>query len=119
MLESLSIGGITKGVAGRFAGRGAAVATIDAVRRHHPWPMYLGGAAKQDLVPLTKALHDAFHGGLDKILPRQWGTLYYEKLGPEAKQEVLRDLAAYTKAFDAKYGTKLYDALLSNGFPGP
>jgi hypothetical protein len=30
-----------------------------------------------------------------------------------------RDLADYTKAFDAKNGTQLYDSMTSNGFPGP
>jgi hypothetical protein len=73
------------------------------------------------LVPLSKPLHDAFHNGLDKILPRQWGTAYYESLDPVARQQALTDLAAYTKAFDAKskYGTKPYDPLLENGFPAP
>jgi hypothetical protein len=77
------------------------------------------GAAEQDLVALSKSLHDAFHSGLDKILPRQWGTAYYEGLEQAARRQVLGDLAAYTKAFDAKYGTKLYDAMIRNGFPGP
>jgi hypothetical protein len=100
------------------AARGATVAE-DAIRLHHAWPKYLGGAAKQDLAPLSKSLHDAFHSGLDKILPRQWGSAYYESLGPAARQQILQDLGAYTKGFDAKYGTQLYDALIRNGFPGP
>jgi hypothetical protein len=29
-----------------------------------------------------------------------------------------RDLADYTKAFDTKYGTELYDSMIRNGFPG-
>jgi hypothetical protein len=106
-------------VGSAVAARGATVAAEDAIRLHHAWPKYLGGAAKQDLAPLSKSLHDAFHSGLDKILPRQWGSAYYESLGPAARQQVLQDLGAYTKAFDAKYGTQLYDALLRNGFPGP
>jgi len=32
---------------------------------------------------------------------------------------MLRKLADYTRAFDKKYGTQLYDAMLKNGFPGP
>jgi RHS repeat-associated protein len=99
--------------------RGAAAAAEDAIRLHHTWPKYLGGAAEQDLVPLSKSLHDAFHSGLDKILPRQWGSAYYEGLSQAARQQVLGDLAAYTKAFDAKNGTQLYDAMIRNGFPGP
>ncbi len=86
---------------------------------HHPWPKYLGGPAKQDLAKLSEPLHKAYHSGLDKILPRQRGTAYYDNLSPQAKQQLIRDLAAYTKAFDAKYGTRLYDSLVHNGFPAP
>ena len=93
--------------------------TTTAIARHHAWPKYLGGEIAQDLVPLPKSLHDAYHSGLDKILPRQWGTAYYENLAPAARDQVLRDLGDYTKAFDAKYGTRLYDAMLHNGFPLP
>jgi hypothetical protein len=86
---------------------------------HHPWPKYLGGPAKQDLAKLPESLHKSYHSGLDKILPRQRGTAYYDNLGPQAKQQLIHDLAAYTKAFDAKYGTRLYDSMVSNGFPTP
>jgi hypothetical protein len=79
----------------------------DIVQFHHAWPKYLGGAAQQILEPLPKAVHDAFHSGLDKILPRQAGTKYYEKLSPEARRQLLKDLSDYTRAFDAKYGTQL------------
>ncbi|HEY5569057.1 MAG TPA: RHS repeat-associated core domain-containing protein [Gammaproteobacteria bacterium] len=95
------------------------VVVAQPIRLHHAWPKYLFGPTKQDLVPLTKSLHDAFHSGLDKIWPRQWGIEYYEALSPAGRQQVARDLAAYTKAFDAKHGTQLYDAMLRNGFPGP
>jgi hypothetical protein len=71
------------------------------------------------LVPLPKSIHDVYHSGLDKILPRQKGTQYYEQLDGLARQQMYRDLADYTKAFDAKYGTKLYDAMLKEGFPAP
>jgi hypothetical protein len=40
-------------------------------------------------------------------------------LGPAEKEQALQELAAYTKNFDAKHGTKLDDALLKNGFPAP
>jgi hypothetical protein len=63
---------------GDFTGAGlstlAAVPFIGApanaarIVKHHAWPKYLGGAAKQELVPLSKSLHDAFHSGLDKVL---------------------------------------------------
>jgi hypothetical protein len=97
-------------------GRGVAE---EAVRLHHAWPKYLGGAVKQDLVPLPKSLHDKFHKGLDVRLPKWRGAAYYESLGPTERQEALQYLAAYTKNFDAEHGTKLYDALLNNGFPAP
>jgi hypothetical protein len=53
---------------------------------------------------------------------RPWmenGTAYYESRGLTERQQALQYLAAYTKNFDAEHGTKLYDALLKNGFPAP
>ena len=64
-------------------------------------------------------MHDAYHSGLDKILPRQKGTKHYEGLSGAAKDKMYRDLGDYTKAFDAKNGTKLFDAMLKEGFPVP
>jgi hypothetical protein len=78
-----------------------------------------GGAVKQELVPLARLLHYEFHRGLDKKLPKKLGTAYYENLGPSETQQALQTLATYTKDFDAEHGTKLYDALLRNGFPAP
>lgn len=86
---------------------------------HHPWPKYLGGAVKQEMVSLPKSLHREFHRRLDKDLPRWQGTVFYESLSPVERQKALQILAAHTKKFDADYGTKLYDALLKNGFPEP
>ncbi len=91
----------------------------DAIHLHHPWPMYLGGAVKQELVPLPRSLHVQFHRELDEYLPKQKGTAYYESLGPTERQQALQQLAAHTKKFDAEHGTKLYDASLKNGFPAP
>jgi hypothetical protein len=96
-----------------------ATAAPGAIHGHHPWPKYLGGPAKQDLANLSEPLHKSYHSGLDRILPRQRGTAYYDNLSPQAKQQLIRDLAAYTKAFDAKYGTRLYDSMVRNGFPDP
>jgi RHS repeat-associated protein len=98
---------------------GQAAGGATQIRKHHAWPKYLGGKAKQELVPLPRELHESFHGGLDKILPRQWGTAYYEGLAPAARSQVLQDLAAYTRAFDAKHGTQLFDALVKAGVPLP
>ena len=103
---------------GKMPCRNAAKAA-DPLRRHHAWPKYLDGAERQDLVPLPKSLHDSFHSGLDKILPRQKGTAFYDSLSGPARDRVLRDLADYTKAFDAKHGTSLYEAMLKEGFPLP
>jgi hypothetical protein len=99
----------------RKVGKAAKAAT----HAHHAWPKYLGGPKIQDLQRLPKSVHDAYHSGLDKILPRQRGTAYYENLGPVARQQMQRDLADYTRAFDAKNGTQLYDSMIRNGFPGP
>jgi hypothetical protein len=54
---------------------------------HHAWPKYLGGLVKQDLVPLPKSLHYAFHSGLDAYLPRWRGTAHYESLAPAQRQQ--------------------------------
>ena len=104
-------------VHGMKVARGGAARGI--THAHHAWPKYLGGPKVQDLQRLPKSVHDAYHSGLDKILPRQRGTAYYDNLGSAARQQMQRDLADYTKAFDAKNGTQLYDSMIRNGFPGP
>jgi hypothetical protein len=109
----------TIGVTSRLTQEPFATRGVAEVAKHHAWPKYLGGAAKQDLVTLPRKVHEAFHSGLDKILPRQWGAEYYQKLSPAAKEEVLRDLADYTRAFDTKHGTSIFDALVKAGFPAP
>ncbi len=91
--------------------------TVEATEMHHAWPKYLGGAIKQELVPLARSLHQIFHAGLDEILPRQKGTAYYEALGPAERQRLLQGLASYTRAFDAEYGTNVYEALVKAGLP--
>jgi hypothetical protein len=84
---------------------------ILGVRRAWEWDA-------DDLTDSPIAYHDAYHRGLDKILPRQRGTKYYEGLRGGAKEQMQQDLAAYTKGFDAKYGTSLFESMLKNGFPG-
>jgi RHS repeat-associated protein len=44
--------------------------TGEADERHHPYPLYLGGAMKQDLILLSQAEHDAVHKWLTS---RGWG----------------------------------------------
>ena len=70
---------------------------------------------QQILKPVPKGVH-SFPRGLDKIFSRQAGTKYDENLSPTALCRVLRDLSDYTKAFDAKYGTALYDPMRREGF---
>ena len=94
-------------------------AAKEAERLHHTWPKYLGGPFKQKLEALPKSIHDAYHSGLDKILPRKWSTKFYENLSSEELAVAYKKLSEYTRAFDAKYGTKLYDAMKAAGFPGP
>jgi hypothetical protein len=110
--------GVAMAAAGMIPGaKGAARAVV--IELHHAWPKYLGGAVKQDLVPLPKSLHYTYHRELDDDLPRWVGTAYYESLGPKERQQALQKLATRTQKFDAEHGTTLYDALLKNGFPAP
>ena len=88
-----------------------------ATQLHHAWPKYLGGAAKQSLVPLKVGLHKAYHKGLDKLLPRAWGTAYYNSLSKAQKLANLKLLAKYTKQFDKIHGTNLFKAMRANGLP--
>jgi hypothetical protein len=115
--------GVSKIVAGEAGqlGKSAAAAVAGALRRkaasqlHHPWSQYLGGAVKQKLQSLPKATHDAFHSGLDKILKRQirgGATKYYRSLSPAEQAENFQKFMEYTKAFDAKHGTNLWDAVI-------
>jgi hypothetical protein len=90
---------------GRLTGTAAPVSGI--IHLHHAWPKFLGGPSKQVLERLPKSLHGAYHSGLDKILPRQWGKNYYDTISDAARKQMKRDLADYTKTFDAKYGTNL------------
>ena len=86
---------------------------------HHPWPKYLGGANQQACERLPRDLHNSFHSGLDKILPRQLGTNYYKGLSYDELQQMYLDFEAYSKAFDITYGTSLWDAAMREGFPLP
>ena len=107
------------GAVGALGGKLPPLARGVAEESHHPWPKYLGGAVKQELVRLPKSLHYEFHRGLDQKLPKWQGRVHYENLGPTERQQALEYLATYTKNFDAEHGTKLYDALIKNGFPAP
>ncbi|MCL6592090.1 MAG: hypothetical protein K6U80_19355 [Firmicutes bacterium] len=98
--------------ASKAIGKLAGVSGDVAERLHHAWPMYLGGPFKQNLQKLSKSLHDEYHSGLDKLLPRQKGSDYYKNLSPEAQAEAFEEFMNYTKAFDEKYGTNLWNTVV-------
>jgi len=113
--------GVVTAAAGMIPGaKGVARGALaEAIHLHHPWSMYLGGPVKQELVALPRSLHLQFHRELDKVLPRKKGAAFYKSRSPTEKQEDLQKFAEHTQKFDAEHGTKLYDALLKNGFPAP
>jgi hypothetical protein len=88
----------------------------DPVRFHHPFPMYLGGHFQQILEPLPKSIHDAYHKALDTYLPRGASKAFYDSMPPDDRSLMLQKLGAYTKAFDVKNGTNLFDAMTREGF---
>lgn len=117
MIPELAVIKITAPVL-KFAGIGARLSKI-GTEAHHAWAKYLGGPKKQDLVRLSVQLHREYHRGLDAIAPRRWKTEYYENLSASDLASKLKEVGEYTKAFDAKYGTNLYDAMIKEGFPVP
>jgi RHS repeat-associated protein len=91
------------------------------VRFHHAYPQYLGGKFQQLLEPLPKAMHDAFHSGLDKVLPRQirgGATVYYESLSAAEKAANMKKFEKFTKDFDKTNGTHLWEAAIREGVLG-
>jgi hypothetical protein len=75
--------------------------------------MYLGGKVQQLLQPLPKELHDAYHSGLDKVLPRQikgGATEFYDSLSAAEKAANMKKFETYTKEFDRANGTNLWEA---------
>jgi RHS repeat-associated protein len=91
--------------------------------KHHTIAMYLGGLFEQKLAPLSKEVHRAFHTGLRFIFPMggktasgaQISGAYYRNLSPATLKQIHRQLALYTAAFDAKYGTSLLEVMKENG----
>jgi hypothetical protein len=81
------------------------------VAGHHPWSKYLQGPAKQALEKLPANLHNEYHGGLDKLLPRQYGSKYYQQLSPAQQAANFEKLRKYTQAFDQQHGTNLWEAI--------
>jgi hypothetical protein len=92
-----------------------------AVQFHHPYPQYLGGKFEQLLEPLPKELHDAYHSGLDKILPRQirgGATDFYASLSRAERDVNMQKLETYTRSFDQMHGTHLWEAAVREGATG-
>jgi hypothetical protein len=114
---SLPVPAATGGTAIK-AGAGVLLSVLKT-ELHHAWPKYLGGAEKQALEKLPKELHDAFHRGLDKTVPRYLGKKYYDELSPAERAEVYKKFEGFTRAFDEKYGTSLLDAAKREGFQNP
>ena len=90
------------------ASKNAVPTSVDG---HHPWPKYLGGPPKQKLEQLPTELHQTYHGGLDRLLPRQRSAKFYRRLSGVEQAVNFEKFRKYTQAFDAKYGTKLWDAV--------
>ncbi|HBO45081.1 MAG TPA: hypothetical protein DD670_14360 [Planctomycetaceae bacterium] len=93
------------------AGSGGPSSVAQQMAGHHPWPKYLQGPAKQALEELPANLHNKFHGGLDKLLPRQYGSEYYRQLSPAQQAADFEKLRKYTEAFDRTHGTRLWEAI--------
>ena len=89
---------------------------LERIHRHHSWPKYLGGAARQLLSEMPEKLHIQFHDELDDIAPRWSGTDYYKNLDSEEKVELFRRVAEFANKFDAQHGTHLYRDMIRNGF---
>lgn len=96
---------------------GGVLLRVIKTEMHHAWPKYLGGAQKQILEKLPHELHNAFHQGLDKTVPRYLGKKHYDALTSEERTQVYTKFKEFTKSFDAKHGTNLMDAATREGFP--
>jgi len=79
--------------------------------RHHAWPEYLGGDAKQALISLDELKHTKFHSLLDSVLKRRKGTAYYAARTPAQKAEDIATLKRIARDFDIVEGTKISEQL--------
>jgi len=109
------IGDTAKG--GKYAAKGIKAARAAEAAKvankvgHHPWAKYLGGPVQQELEKLGPKFHDKYHGGLDRMLPRGYGSEYYRNLSPVEQAENFEKLREYTQAFDKANGTNLWEAI--------
>jgi hypothetical protein len=79
--------------------------------KHHAWPEYLGGPAKQPLLSLDELKHIQFHSLLDTRLPRARGAAYYAARSPAQKLEDIATLRRIARDFDLVEGTKISEQL--------
>jgi hypothetical protein len=79
--------------------------------KHHAWPEYLGGPAKQALLSLDELKHIKFHTLLDTVLPRSRGVAYYAARTPAQKAEDIATLRRIARDFDIEEGTKISEQL--------
>jgi len=92
--------------------RDRGIERIEVVNDHHAWPKYLGGPKKGPLIPVDERLHQLFHAGLDKILPRSLGAEYFAHLSEAEKIKNINMLKNYARDFDIDYHTRIYDTLM-------
>jgi hypothetical protein len=90
---------------------GGAAKVIRTWPKHHPFPVYLGGAIDQTLKKIPLKLHQKFHAALDK-----WkGGIYDRRLGSKSflkmdKEQVIKDLREfYETAEDGAFKKYLCD----------
>jgi hypothetical protein len=79
--------------------------------KHHCWPEYLGGPAKQPLLSLDALKHIKFHSLLDTVLPRKLGAAYYAAKSPAEKIKDIATLRRIARDFDLEEGTKISEQL--------
>jgi hypothetical protein len=85
---------------------------LEVVNDHHAWPKYLGGPEAGPLIGLDEQLHQLFHAGLDKLLPRNKGTAYYAAFSDAEKLKNIKILKDYARSFDIDYKSRIYETLM-------
>ncbi len=89
--------------------------------KHHPFPMYLGGAADQTLKKIPRNLHYQFHSSLDKWMDGKYARAHSAKAFIDIdKAQVIKDLTKFYKTADggayAKYLDDFLQAVTESGF---
>ncbi|HET7049605.1 MAG TPA: hypothetical protein VFI54_15175 [Solirubrobacteraceae bacterium] len=79
--------------------------------KHHAWPEYLGGPAKQPLLSLDELTHIKFHSLLDTALPRSEGAAFYAAKSLAEKSKDIATLRRIARDFDLVEGTRISEQL--------